>query len=119
MRRQFAVLTAARAIGSLLQAISFVILGRTLDIEMLGIAAAIVGLGALLAIGFDVGLQAYLSRERARGETERVVAAVGLLVVRRSDAGPFRRGCFRPRSRRRRPSCGRTLGDLAFTGEGR
>lgn len=77
MRRHFMATVVARALGSCLQAIMLVLLARTVEQAIFGLANALLGLGAIAAVLADLGLTTYIVKVWAFDrDAERVVRAL-------------------------------------------
>jgi O-antigen/teichoic acid export membrane protein len=78
LRNQFMSLVGARGAGSLLQALMFVLLGRSVPVDTLGAVVAVVSAGSFLSVVFDFGAQTYLTRARALTQLSAVRGALRL-----------------------------------------
>ncbi|MEF2977454.1 oligosaccharide flippase family protein [Subtercola sp. YIM 133946] len=81
MKQQFIFLVISRGAASVLNALSFVWLGRLVGVELVGILGIVTSVTAFIFVLADFGMATYISRERARGNDDVVIGALRFNVA--------------------------------------
>ncbi len=81
MRRQFVLLLGSRVTASLLQAVLFALLARTVAPAVFGLVAAVTGVVGVVLVVTGAGLGTLVSRAHAQGRADEVASAVRLTWV--------------------------------------
>lgn len=81
MKRQFVLLLGSRVTASLLQAVLFAVLARSVTPAVFGLVAAVTGVVGVLLVGTGAGMATLVSRAHARGHDDEVASAVRLTWV--------------------------------------
>ncbi len=68
LKRQFLGLFLSRVAAAAIQAATFILLARMLEVHELGIVGVVISVGAFCALASDFGVSTLTSRARARGE---------------------------------------------------
>ncbi|GIG28937.1 lipopolysaccharide biosynthesis protein [Cellulomonas marina] len=78
MKRQFLVLLVSRGLASVLQAVLFAVLARSVSAHDFGLVTALQGILAVVLVLTGLGMPGLVSRARARGEDATVAGALRL-----------------------------------------
>ncbi len=78
MRRQFAGILLSRGLGSALQAVALVVLGRSVTAAEFGLVNVVIAVVGILLVASGLGLSLFVPYVRARGEADAVAAALRL-----------------------------------------
>lgn len=81
MKRQFVLLLGSRVTASLLQAVLFAVLARSVSPAVFGLVAAVTGVVGVVLVATGAGMGTLVSRAHARGRADEVASAVRLTWV--------------------------------------